>query len=122
MSVPTATSYDACSSANIIDHANNGHTIVEVDGGNGNSASFVDTDSPYACCVACITSSDNCRAFVFIGIPGFSCELIIGNTCDPGVAYGGEQFLTDSTDTNSPGLPVGNGRCGILQNGGTVSY
>ena len=122
MNAPAATSYDACSSANIIDHANGGHTIVEVDGGVGNSASFVSTGSAYDCCVACITSSDNCRGFVYIGISGFECELITGNTCDPGVAYGGEQFKTDATDTNSPGLPIGNGRCGIIANGGTVQY
>ncbi|KAL8792144.1 MAG: hypothetical protein Q9195_005240 [Heterodermia aff. obscurata] len=64
VNAPAATSYAACSSANIAANANGGHTISEVDGGVGNSASFVSTGSSYDCCVACITSTDNCRAFV----------------------------------------------------------
>ena len=43
----------------------------------------------------------------------------MGNSCDPGVAFGGEQFRTDASMTQ-PGLPVGNGPCGIIQNGGTA--
>ncbi|KAI4233255.1 MAG: hypothetical protein LQ352_008270 [Teloschistes flavicans] len=113
------TTYAACGPTNIATTANGGHSISEVDGGVGNSASFVSVDSAYSCCVACITSSDNCRGFVYIGISGFECELINGNTCDPGVAFGGLQFKTDSSATD-PGLPVGNGRCGIVQDGGQV--
>ncbi|KAL8660463.1 MAG: hypothetical protein Q9202_006544 [Teloschistes flavicans] len=113
------TTYAACGPSNIATTANGGHSISEVDGGVGNSASFVSVDSAYSCCVACITSSDNCRGFVYIGISGFECELINGNTCDPGVAFGGLQFKTDSWATD-PGLPVGNGRCGIVQDGGMV--
>ncbi|KAL9577243.1 MAG: hypothetical protein Q9203_007536 [Teloschistes exilis] len=113
------TSYAACGPSNIATTANGGHTISEVDGGVGNSASFVTVDSPYSCCVACITSSDNCRAFVYIGLPGFECELITGNTCDPGVPFGGLQFRTDPYAMDQ-GLPVGNGRCGIVQDGGAL--
>lgn len=99
--------------------ANGGHTIVEVDGGNGNSASFVSSNTAYDCCVACITSTSSCRGFVFVNIPGFECELITGSSCDPGQAFGGEQFKTDMSSTEA-GLPVGNGPCGIIQNGGAV--
>ncbi|KAL8762953.1 MAG: hypothetical protein Q9194_007449 [Teloschistes cf. exilis] len=113
------TSYAACGPSNIATTANGGHTISEVDGGVGNSASFVTVDSPYSCCVACITSSDNCRAFIYIGLPGFECELITGNTCDPGVPFGGLQFRTDPYAMDQ-GLPVGNGRCGIVQDGGAL--
>ncbi|KAL8786152.1 MAG: hypothetical protein Q9195_008323 [Heterodermia aff. obscurata] len=117
VSNPAATSYAACSSANLITNANGGHTIDEVDGGVGNSASFVSVGSSYDCCVACITSTDNCRGFVYIGISGFECELITGTTCDPGVSFGGTQFKTNPTSTD-PGLPIGNGACGNIANGG----
>ncbi|KAI4199826.1 MAG: hypothetical protein LQ350_004356 [Teloschistes chrysophthalmus] len=114
------TSYAACGPSNIATTANGGHTISEVDGGVGNSASFVSVDSAYSCCVACITSSDNCRGFVYIGIAGFECELLTGNTCDPGVAFGGLMFRTDPYAMDQ-GIPVGNGRCGIVQNGGELA-
>ena len=113
-----ATSYAACAANNIIDHANGGKTIEEVDGGTGNRASFVYSGNSYDCCVSCITSSDNCRAFVYVGLSGFECELLIGNSCTPGVPGGGLQYKTSLSDTG-PGIPVGNGRCGLVQNGGT---
>ncbi|KAG8527153.1 uncharacterized protein KY384_008583 [Bacidia gigantensis] len=117
--IPTATTYAACQPNNIATTANGGKTINEVDGGSGNHASFTSGSSPYDCCVACITSSDNCRAFVYLGLGnGYDCELLIGSSCDPGVAFGGTQFRT-SPSTTTAGIPVGNGKCGIVGNGGT---
>ncbi|KAL9604764.1 MAG: hypothetical protein Q9219_000212 [cf. Caloplaca sp. 3 TL-2023] len=111
------TTYAACASSNLAETANGGHSINEVDGGVGNRASFVAAGSTYDCCVACITSSDNCRAYIYLGIRNFECELLNGDICDPGVAFGGLQFKTSPSNT-TPGLPVGNGRCGVVRNAG----
>ena len=114
---PTATTYAACAANNIAVRANGGKSINEVDGGVGNRAAFVGAGSPYDCCVACITSADNCAGFVYLGIRGFECELLQSGTCQPGTSPGGLQFKTSPSDTGA-GIPVGNGKCGVVTNAG----
>ena len=74
---------------------------------------------PYNCCVACITSDNNCGYSIYSYGQGY-CLLIEGMpTCNnPGYVAG---TFYETTASNAFDTVYSNGLCGVVQDGGVVS-
>ena len=111
-----STTYAACATNNLVDHANGDNGIV-LGGYTDQSTQLVTVDNindSYDCCVACQTYAGDCGGFTFA--PGY-CSVTIFNTCNPDNF--GSYFESSSQDANGTvGFVVGNGPCGQVANDG----
>ncbi|KAF4440094.1 hypothetical protein FACUT_3617 [Fusarium acutatum] len=110
----TATTYAACQANNLIDSANGGHFIWNINyGGSQNQIQVgIPARNAYECCVAC-HQTQNC---IWSNFPGF-CELVIANSCNPNNNFN-SSFIT-SPDVRR-GTTISNGPCGFIANGGDI--
>ncbi|RBQ78823.1 hypothetical protein FVER14953_21404 [Fusarium verticillioides] len=110
----TATTYAACQANNLINSANGGHFIWNINyGGSQNQIQVgIPARNAYECCVAC-HQTQNC---IWSNFPGF-CELVIANSCNPNSNFN-SSFIT-SPDVRR-GTTISNGPCGFIANGGDI--
>ncbi|PNP85246.1 hypothetical protein FNYG_01475 [Fusarium nygamai] len=110
----TATTYAACQANNLINSANGGHFIWNINyGGSQNQIQVgIPARNAYECCVAC-HQTQNC---IWSNFPGF-CELVIANSCNPNNNFN-SSFIT-SPDVRR-GTTISNGPCGFIANGGDI--
>ncbi|KAF4945763.1 hypothetical protein FGADI_11695 [Fusarium gaditjirri] len=111
----TATTYAACQANNLINSANGGHFIWQVNyGGSRNQIQVgIPARNAYECCVAC-HQTPNC---IWSNFPG-GCELVIVNACNLNDNFN-SSFIT-SPDVRR-GTTISNGPCGFIANGVDVS-
>ncbi|KAF5713998.1 hypothetical protein FMUND_7663 [Fusarium mundagurra] len=110
----TVTTYAACQANNLINSANGGHFIWNINyGGSQNQIQVgIPARNAYECCVAC-HQTQNC---IWSNFPGF-CELVIANSCNPNNNFN-SSFIT-SPDVRR-GTTISNGPCGFIANGGDI--
>ncbi|RKL41237.1 hypothetical protein BFJ72_g5665 [Fusarium proliferatum] len=110
----TATTYAACQANNLINSANGGHFIWNINyGGSQNQIQVgIPARNAYECCVAC-HQTRNC---IWSNFPG-GCELVIANSCNPNSNFN-SSFIT-SPDVRR-GTTISNGPCGFIANGGDI--
>ncbi|EMT66195.1 hypothetical protein FOC4_g10006586 [Fusarium odoratissimum] len=110
----TATTYAACQANNLINSANGGHFIWQINyGGSRNQIQVgITARNAYECCVAC-HQTRNC---IWSNFPG-GCELVIANSCNPNDNFN-SSFIT-SPDVRR-GTTISNGPCGFIANGGDI--
>ncbi|KAF5661040.1 hypothetical protein FCIRC_11966 [Fusarium circinatum] len=110
----TATTYAACQANNLINSANGGHFIWNVNyGGSQNQIQVgIPARNAYECCVAC-HQTRNC---IWSNFPS-NCELVIATSCNPRDNFN-SSFIT-SPDARR-GTTISNGPCGFIANGGDI--
>ncbi|KAH7254157.1 uncharacterized protein BKA55DRAFT_689661 [Fusarium redolens] len=110
----TATTYAACQANNLINSANGGHFVWQVNyGGSRNQIQVgIPARNAYECCIAC-HQTQNC---IWSNFPG-GCELVIANSCNPHDNFN-SSFIT-SQDVRR-GTTISNGPCGFIANGGDI--
>ncbi|KAG5743922.1 hypothetical protein H9Q70_013363 [Fusarium xylarioides] len=110
----TATTYAACQANNLINSANGGHFIWNINyGGSQNQIQVgIPARNAYEYCVAW-HQTQNC---IWSNFPG-GCELVIANSCNPRSNFN-SSFIT-SPDVRR-GTTISNGPCGFIANGGDI--
>ncbi|KAF4500278.1 hypothetical protein FAGAP_3507 [Fusarium agapanthi] len=109
-----ATTYAACQANNLINSANGGHFIWNINyGGSQNQIQVgIPARNAYECCVVC-HQTQNC---IWSNFPG-GCELVIARSCNPRDNFN-SSFIT-SPDVRR-GTTISNGPCGFIANGGDI--
>ncbi|KAI4246294.1 MAG: hypothetical protein L6R40_001962 [Gallowayella cf. fulva] len=115
----SSTVYAACSSNNIVNHANGNQGIYQVYYAGGAAApttNEVAISDPAACCEQCQKSA-GCTGFA--QYPGLArCFFFTNGQCDASQNFG-QFFKSNSAFRPSDGYRLGNGPCGQLGNGGS---